>query len=95
MEPLHRWIDQQHQQGIGIVLVRQADLAGDPDLLVDLGIYGNRAVGFQELDGKGQTLRFTLSFDFPEILAAEQRWERLLVYAVDYEKLLDRASGSR
>jgi len=58
-------------------LVRQSVLANEPDLVTDLGIYGNRAVGVQELDDKGRTFRFTLSFDFPEVMAAEQRWDRL------------------
>lgn len=94
VEPVCQWIDEQYNHGIWIKLVRQSTLAGDPDLLVDLGIYGNRAVGFQELDDQGRTIRFTLSFDFAEILAAEQRWDRLSVYSTSYQKLLDQSARS-
>ena len=60
--------------------------------MVDLGIYGTRAVGFQEQDEQGKTASFTLTFDFPEILAAESRWQRLSVYGVSYQNLLDQAT---
>lgn len=92
VEPLHHWIDEQQKRGISLRLVRQSTLAGESDLLVDLGIYGTRAVGFQELDDQGRTVRFTLSFDFPELLAAEQRWERLSVYSTAYRDLLSGSS---
>ena len=80
---------EQYTHGIWTKLVRESTLTGEPDLLVDLGIYGTRAVGFQELDDHGRTVRFTLSFEFAEILAAERRWERLSVYSTSYQKLLD------
>ena len=92
VEPLCQWIDEQYNHGIWVKLVRQSTLAGDPDLIVDLGIYGNRAVGVQELDDQGRTVRFTLSFSFPEVLAAERRWERLSVYSTSYQKLLDQSA---
>jgi hypothetical protein len=69
-------------------------IAAEADLIVDLGIYGTRAVGFQELDDQGRTARFTLSFDFVDLLAAEQRWERLSVYAISYQELLDQSTRS-
>ena len=40
-----------------------ATFAPLPDLLADFGIYGDRAVGTQELDEQSRTVRFTLSFD--------------------------------
>ncbi len=87
---LGEWIDDQHRHGICVKLVRQSVLAEEADLIVDMGIYGSRAVGFQEIDEHGRTVRFTLSFGFSEVLAAEQRWERLSVYSISYQKLLDR-----
>lgn len=89
VEPVNGWICEQHTHGVTIKLVRQSTLANEPDLVVDLGIYGNRAVGIQELDDQGRTVRFTLSFDFVDVLAAEQRWERLSVYATPYRELLE------
>ena len=38
----------------------------EPDLLADFGIYGDRAIGIQELDEQSRTLRFILHFDRPE-----------------------------
>lgn len=92
LEPLQQWIDQQYNHGIWIRLVRQSTIASESDLLVDLGIYGSRAVGYQELDEHGRTVRFMLSFDFAETLAAEQRWERLSVYSTSYQKILDQSA---
>ncbi|REJ87057.1 MAG: hypothetical protein DWQ34_25955 [Planctomycetota bacterium] len=94
VEPVREWIETQHNHGLWIKLVRRSEIAGEPQLIVDLGIYGNRAVGVQELDDQGRTVRFTLSFDFEKVLAAEQRWDRLAVYATSYRDLLDRKDGS-
>jgi len=84
MEPLNGWIDAQHQHGIAMKLVRLSALQNEPDLVADMGLYGNRAAGFQEINDRGLTTRFTLSFDFAEVLAAEQRWDRLALYATPY-----------
>jgi hypothetical protein len=92
VEPLGHWIDEQYNHGISIRLVRQSTLANEPDLLLDMGLYSTRAVGFQELDEHGRTVRFTLSFDFAQILAAESRWERLSVYSTSYRELLDQSA---
>lgn len=94
VEPLCAWVDEQYNHGIWIKLARESALANEPGLLVDMGIYDGRAVGTQELDAHGRTVRFTLSFDMAEVLAAEQRWERLSVYSIAYQKLLDRATRS-
>ena len=87
IEPFGRWLDQQVRGGVWISVVRDSLLEGDPDLLTDFGLYGNRAVGFQQVDDHGRTVRFSLSFDFAELLAAERRWDRLAVYATRYETL--------
>ncbi len=92
LEPLLSWIDEQHRHGIWIQLVRESALLDEPDLGVDFGIYGNRAVGIQELNPQAKTIRFILVFDFEELLRAENRWERLSIHAVPYRELLDRSS---
>lgn len=46
---IRQWIHQQHMSGIWIALVRESQLENEPDLLADLGIYGSRAVGFQQV----------------------------------------------
>jgi hypothetical protein len=88
VEPIAAWLLEQARHGIDVRLVRASRL--EADLLADFGLYGTRAIGRQDVDEQGRTVRFTLSFDFPDFLAAEARWDRLTVYAVSYEDLLDR-----
>jgi hypothetical protein len=88
-ERVHLWIREQHEHGIAVYLVRESALASEPDLIADLGIYGFRAVGTQELDDACRTVRFTLTFDTPQVKEAEVRWQRLSVYAVPYAAWLD------
>ncbi len=89
---IRSWIQQQHDQGIWILLVRESDIAGEPDLLADFGIYGERATGVQELDDQSRTLRFILYFDPQNIRLARDRWTRLLLYTTSYADLLDQTS---
>ena len=71
-------------------VVRLSSVASEADLLVDCGIYGARALGIQELDAEGRTLRFTLTFDFSKVLNAEERWNRLSLYATSLSDLAER-----
>lgn len=87
------WIQEQQERGISLLLVREADLAEEPDLLGDFGIYGNRAVGEQQLDDHARTLRFLLSFGETHRRQALERWRRLLLFAVHPPDQLDRISG--
>jgi hypothetical protein len=92
VEPLHHWLDQQYRHGIWVRLVRESALENDTDLLCDLGIYGSRGVGLQTADPAGRTIRFTLNFNFEKVQQAEANWNRLLLYAIPYEDLLDQQS---
>ncbi|MDA0282537.1 MAG: hypothetical protein O3B86_04195 [Planctomycetota bacterium] len=89
VERVRQWIHEQHVDGIQIKLVRESSLRNESDLLQDMGIYGSRAVGFQEVDEAGQTSRFVLKFDFNEITRAEDCWKRLSVYSTSYKDFLD------
>jgi hypothetical protein len=89
------WIEEQHRHGLWVALVREGDLAREPDLITDMGMYGDRAVGVQELDERSRTLRFTLDFGSQAYQLAEERWQRLSLYAVPYRTLLDRADPRR
>lgn len=89
-EPLLSWIDEQHRHGIWLMLARSSSVIAEPDLHVDFGIYGNRAVGTEEVDSRSRMPRFCLSFDFSDVQKAEDRWERLQAYCVSYRDLLDR-----
>jgi hypothetical protein len=88
------WIDEQHNRGIWVVLVREIDLINEPDLRADFGIYGDRAVGRQELDERSRTIRFTLSFDPSAIRLSLDRWHRLNLFGNPYQSLLDRSPPS-
>lgn len=88
-EPIRSWIDEQHTHGIWVRMVRRSVLLNEPDLCVDLGIYGSRAVGVQERL-TDMTWKFTLRFDFEEVKKAEQKWARLGVYGTSYQEALDR-----
>ena len=89
-EVLRQWLHEQHAHGIWIRFVRVSSLATEPDLVGDIGIYGSRALGVQELDEQCRTVRFTLTFDYGQVSAAEERWKRLDVYAESWAGYLDR-----
>ena len=86
---VRQWIHEQHTDGIPVGLIRESALKNEPDLLLDVGIYGSRAVGYQELDETAQTAQFVLKFDFSEVARAEDRWKRLTVYSTSYQDFLD------
>lgn len=90
IESMRPWIHEQSVNGIWIWLVRESALRQEPGLLCDMGIYGFSAVGHQEFDVDHlRTRRFTLDFDLAAIREAEDRWNKINVYAVSYKDLLD------
>jgi hypothetical protein len=90
-ETVLSWINDQHKHGIWVMLVRESDLMNEPDLKADFGIYGDRAVGTQELDENSRTVRFTLAFDQETIRLNDDRWRKLELFATSYQSLLDRS----
>lgn len=88
-EPVGPWLKEQHDHGLHLVLVRATALATEPDLLADFGIYGDRAVGTQELDEHSRTVRFTLDFSPQTVRLTEDRWRRLSVFGIPYQSLLE------
>jgi len=88
------WIENQHNHGVWVVLARESDLMAEPGLLVDMGIYGTRAVGTQELDERCRTLRFSLTFDPQTVRLARDRWDRLCLFSTSFRSLLDRAPAT-
>ena len=89
------WIEEQHNHGLWIALSRESDIRREPDLLVDMGIYGDRAVGVQELDEHCRTLRFTLDLNPQAIRLADARWQRLILFAKSFTSLLDQLPPRR
>lgn len=83
------WLVEQQGRGIVVSLIRESDLANEPELLRDFAIYGDRAVGIQELDELSHTRRFMLSFDQSAIRKALTCWERLGLFSKSFQTLLD------
>jgi hypothetical protein len=75
---------------IKVLVIRESSLRNDQDLLADFGIYGSHAVGYQVIDGRHRTHRFTIQFNFDAVAHAEQRWQRLLAYAIPFNENLER-----
>jgi hypothetical protein len=91
---IRTWIEEQHFRGISISLIREGDLAPEPDLLRDFGIYGDCATGEQVVDEDARTVRFVLRFSSPSVRQAHDRWARLALFSIPYTKALDQ-SGTR
>lgn len=89
-EQILTWIDDQHRHGIWLRLARLSVLVEEPDLAVDVGIYGNRAVGTEEIDQRTKRPVFCLSFDFDDVRKAEDSWDRLSIYSTSYRELLEK-----
>jgi len=88
-----RWLKRQSDGSIRIFVVRDSSLASAPDLRVDFGIYGEDAVGIQEVDDLARTRKFTFFFDATEKRLAEQRWKRLLAYSRPLEEFIEPLAG--
>ena len=89
--PILSWIEDQHNHGVWSALVRESELSREPELLTDMGIYGDRAVGVQELDEKCRTLRFTLNLDPNALELADARWRQILLYSKSFASLVDQS----
>lgn len=90
VDSVREWVQEQHDHGLWVCLVRESALAREPDLLADIGIYGDRALGILDLDERSRALRFTLQFDPQAVRLAQERWRRLVLYATPFRELLER-----
>jgi hypothetical protein len=90
-EAIRPWIEKQHNNGFRVFLVRERDLAAQPDLLADFGLYDERLVATQEIDTHSRTIRFTLDINPAAIRLALDRWRRLSVHGISYRVILDRS----
>ncbi len=90
-----QWIEEQYKRGIVIRLVRESQIADEPELLADFGIYGYRATGQLDLDESCRTVRFTLDFAPQAVSLFEERWRRLLLFAVSFREVLDRKARGK
>ncbi len=85
---LFQWIYEQRQRGVEISLTRLTDLDDEPGLVSDIGIYGKDAVGRQQTDYEGRTLRYEIAFDPGAVIEAEERWNQLLLFAEPFDELV-------
>ena len=83
------WITDQYNHGVWVLLCLEADIAAEPDLPLDFGIYGDVAVGTQDLDDDCSTREFLLEFNPESVKLAEDRWRRLILHAMPLRTLLD------
>ena len=77
-----------------ISLIREGDIAGESHLAADFGLYGDRAVGTQEVDEGARTVSFVLEFDEASLRLAQEWWDRLALYASPYGDLVDRSASN-
>lgn len=87
-----QWIEEQYKRGIVVRLVRESQIADEPELLTDFGLYGRRAVGQLDLDETCRTVRFTLDFPPQAVSLFKERWRRLILFAVSLREVLDRTA---
>jgi len=85
---LFHWIRDQHQRGVEVSLVRLTELEDEPSLVCDMGIYGAEAVGWQQTDLQGRTIRYEINFDQEAVAEAEQRWNQLLLFAKPFDEVI-------
>jgi hypothetical protein len=90
-DDIYPWIEEQHDHGLWVVLVRESKLSANPDLITETAIFREIAVGTSDLDTKGRTLRFTLQSDRESIRLAFDRWQQLSVLGISTRELLDQA----
>lgn len=85
---LFQWIQSQRIRGVDVSLVRSSALEQEPTLARDMGIYGTDAVGYQQTDGDGRTLRYEMNFQRAVIAQAEETWSQLLLYAKSFDEIV-------
>jgi hypothetical protein len=88
------WIMDQHNHGVWAMLCREEDVAAEPDLPLDFGIY-HVAVGVQTLDEHCRTREFRLQFGDEAVKLAEDCWRRLQLHATSLRMLLDKIEDER
>lgn len=79
---IKKWIREQRDNGIKVLIAKESSIPSEEDLLYDLGIYGNRAVGYQHIDDNCRTIKFELYFDKSQIERAKEIFERLKLHTL-------------
>lgn len=85
------WIEEQHNHGLRVILLRERDLAAEPDVPIDTCVFDDWGVGTRDLDDRSQTVRVALDFTPVTVRAALDRLDRLSDLGISVRELLDRA----
>lgn len=97
-ERVKKWIYQQKSRGINVKIVKESSIPPEEeDLRCDLGIYGDRAVGYVQEDDNCRIVQFDLHFDKIKIDKAGDIFERLKTHALrpfELETYLDSVISS-
>lgn len=93
-----KWICEQKIRGINVKVVKESSIPPEEDLRYDLGIYGDRAVGYVQEDDNCRIVQFDLHFDKIEIDKASNIFEQLKTHALrpfELETYLDSLISSK
>ena len=87
------WIEDQHNCGLRTILLRERDLAPEPNLPIDTCTFDDWAVGTRDLDDRSRTGRVALDFTPAAVRAALDRLDRLSNLGISFRELLVRAEA--
>lgn len=83
------WIREQKDKGIVVGVARESRIPPEEDLLYDLGIYGDRAVGYQTMNDDCKTTSFQFHFNKDTIEKTKEQFERLKIHTLLPSELED------
>lgn len=78
---------EQKENKIRIAVTKESLIPVKENLLEDYGIYGNRAMGVQNIDDKSKTTTFDLYFDKAKIAKARRDFEKLKIHTLTSDEL--------
>jgi hypothetical protein len=84
---IRNWIREQKDKGIKIAVAREGLIPVEEDLMYDMGIYGERAVGYQNLDENCRTTSFQLHFNKSRVEKANELFEKLKMHTLTLNEL--------
>lgn len=94
-DDIRRWIEEQHNHGLRVILVRERDLATESNIPVDTCVFDDWGVGTRDLDARSQTVRVLLDFVPATIRVALDLMDRLSHLGISFRELLDRDGAGR
>jgi hypothetical protein len=87
------WIEDQHNHGHRVILIRERDLAPETNLPIDTCMFDDWAVGTRDLDDHSRTGRVALDFTPTAVRTALGHLDRLSNLGISFRELLVRAEA--